>query len=111
MSWHPANGLRSWLIQRLSAVYMAGFIVAVIIAMSLCFPATYKQWHDWVAHPVANVAMAVFIISLMFHAWVGMRDVIIDYVQPLALRFCMLSLLGSSLLFMGVWGIRILFTL
>ncbi|NOX43218.1 MAG: succinate dehydrogenase, hydrophobic membrane anchor protein [Gammaproteobacteria bacterium] len=110
MSWHPANGLRSWLIQRLSAVYMAIFMVAVIIAVSICFPSSYNQWHGWIAHPIVNVATAAFFIALMFHTWVGMRDVIIDYVHPLALRLLLLVLLGSSLLLMGIWGIRILFS-
>lgn len=89
---------------------MAGFVIAVIIALSICFPATYQQWQNWIAHPAVNVTTAVFFISLMFHAWVGMRDVIVDYVKPIVLRFSFLVLLGSSLLFMGVWSIRILFS-
>lgn len=110
MSWHPANGLRSWLIQRLSAVYMAVYVVAVIIAVSICFPSTYSQWHASIANPVVNVATAVFFVSLMFHAWVGIRDAILDYVNSLTLRFSMLVILGLGLLIMGVWSIRILFS-
>ncbi len=108
MSWRPANGLRTWLLQQLSAIYMAIFVVAVIVAISVCFPTSYEQWRSWVAHPVVSIVTAVFFISLMFHAWVGMRDAIIDYVHPLALRFTLLVLLGLGLLFMGVWSMRIL---
>ena len=89
---------------------MAAYIVAMVIALWSCFPATYQQWLAWVAHPVVNVTTAVFFISLMFHAWVGMRDVVVDYVKPVVLRFSLLVLLGGSLLFMGVWSIRILFS-
>lgn len=110
MSWHPSSGLRTWLIQRLSATYMVVFIVVAIVAMSICFPASFNQWHRWIAYPVVNIATAVFFISLMFHAWIGMRDVVIDYAHPLVLRFLLLVLLGSGLLFLGLWSIRILFS-
>ena len=108
MSWRPANGLRSWLLQRISAVYLAAYLVAVVVAISICFPATYTQWHSWIAHPVVNVATVIFFISLMFHAWVGIRDVILDYVSPLIIRFLLLVFIGAGLLSMGIWSIRIL---
>ena len=89
---------------------MAVYIIAMVIVLTSCFPATYQQWLELVAHPAVNVTTAVFFISLMFHAWVGMRDVVVDYVKPMVLRFSFLVLLGSGLLFMGVWSIRILFS-
>jgi len=108
MSWHPANGLRTWLLQRLSAVYMAVYFVAVIIGLTICFPADFDQWRSSVANPFISVATAGFFISLMYHAWVGMRDAIIDYIHPTMLRFICLSLLSLGLLLMCLWSMRIL---
>ena len=44
------------------------------------------------------------------HTWVGMRDVILDYVKPLAIRIFALTLLGLFLTGLGTWVIRILWT-
>ena len=85
MSWHPSAGLRTWLLQRLSATYIALFIVVFAVAWggeSL----TYVAWRAWVSHPVTNIALILFIFALLLHAWVGIRDVIMDYITSVAMR-------------------------
>ena len=109
MSWHPANGLRSWLIQRISAVYLAAYLITVVVAISICFPSTYSQWQSWIAHPVVNVATAIFFISLMFHAWVGIRDVVLDYVSPLIIRFILLVFIVAGYFRRVFCGVGFLF--
>jgi succinate dehydrogenase / fumarate reductase membrane anchor subunit len=56
------------------------------------------------SNPAISVAAAVFFAALLLHAWVGFRDVIVDYVHPLAFRLSMLALLGSGLLAIGLWS-------
>ena len=51
--------------------------------------------------------MSVFGAALLAHAWVGLRDVILDYVRPAALRLSLLGLLALALATLGVWFIRI----
>jgi succinate dehydrogenase / fumarate reductase membrane anchor subunit len=53
-----------------------------------------------------NIASAGFIIALMAHAWVGMRDVILDYLKPVGLRLAVLSLTGLLLAGSGLWALR-----
>ena len=69
----------------------------------------FQTWRDWVAHPAVNIALALFFASLLLHAWVGGRDVVMDYVKPYSLRFVVLVVLGSGLVAMGLWVMRILF--
>ena len=47
-------------------------------------------------------------LSLLFHAWVGARDIILDYVKPFAFRMVKLTSLALYLIAMGIWAFNIL---
>lgn len=107
----PLSGLRAWLVQRVSAVYMLGFLVIVLLHFLFDPPRSYGAWQGWVARPEVGVAIFVFFAALIVHAWVGLRDVILDYVRPVGLRAAVLSLLGFALVALGVWVAGILWRL
>jgi succinate dehydrogenase / fumarate reductase membrane anchor subunit len=107
MSWR-ASGLKAWAWQRLTAVYMALFLVAALILARVADPAGYEQWRALVGHPAVLVPLAVFFAFLLLHAWVGMRDVLLDYLHAPAARFTALALLAVGLVGMGLWLIPIL---
>jgi succinate dehydrogenase / fumarate reductase, membrane anchor subunit len=103
------TGLRAWLLQRASAVYMLAFIVFLLAHFLLDPPRSYAAWHGWMSAPGVSIAACVFFAALLAHAWVGLRDVLMDYVHPAALRVCALALLGFGLSATGAWVLRILF--
>lgn len=103
-----ALGLRSWLLQRLSAVYMALFIIYVVVYFLLRAPSSHSAWQSWLSHPAVSVASAGFLLALLLHAWIGMRDVVLDYVHPVAARLLVLTLIAIALLGCGLWGLRVL---
>ena len=49
-------------------------------------------------------------VSLMLHAWIGMRDVVIDYIHPFAIRITVLAFMMFALLMFGIWTLQILLT-
>jgi succinate dehydrogenase / fumarate reductase, membrane anchor subunit len=102
------TGLRAWLVQRVSAVYMLFFIVFLLIHFLVDPPTSYLAWHDWVLSRGVSVAASIFWLALLAHAWVGVRDVVMDYVHPVAVRGLMLALLGLGLTGFGAWVIRLL---
>ena len=104
-----ATGLRAWTIQRISAIYLLLFITYLIWHFAVAPPASFEQWRDWVSAPVTSLAILVFFFSLLVHSWVGIRDVLIDYVHPLALRVTLLSLFGFGLTACGLWAMRVVF--
>ena len=57
--------------------------------------------------PAVSIAVVVFFAALLMHAWVGLRDVILDYVNPVASRVCALVLLACGLLGLAAWVARI----
>ena len=109
MSW-KASGLKAWMLQRVSAVYMALFLVYFLGVLLICEPQGYVEWHAWLTSTTMSLATATFFLALLGHAWVGMRDVFIDYIKSFALRLTLLTLLALGLLMMALWVLRILLT-
>jgi succinate dehydrogenase / fumarate reductase membrane anchor subunit len=95
-------------VQRVSAVYMLFFIAFLLIHFLVDPPASYLAWRDWVLGRGVSVAASVFWLSLLAHAWVGVRDVVMDYVHPIAVRVLVLAVVGLGLAGIGAWVIRIL---
>ena len=54
------------------------------------------------------IATALFIVAVLVHGWVGMRDVVLDYVHAISLRLTILSLIGLTLISCGLWALRVL---
>lgn len=101
------TGLRAWLVQRVSAVYMLFFILFLLFHFLVDPPHSYQAWHSWMSNSGVSIAVFVFFSALLLHAWVGIRDVLIDYIHPLPLRFAALALLGFGLLAIAAWVARI----
>ncbi|MQQ99085.1 succinate dehydrogenase, hydrophobic membrane anchor protein [Glaciimonas soli] len=79
-------GLRDWLAQRMTAVVMAVYTI-ILLAKFLCAnDFSYQGWAGMFAHQWFKIATFVALMSLFFHAWIGVRDIWMDYVKPVALR-------------------------
>lgn len=89
---------------------MLSFIVFLLVQFLLEPPRSYREWHDCIMSPGVGVAIFVFLAALSMHAWVGIRDVVMDYVRPVALQVAALALLGFGLLAIAAWVARILLT-
>lgn len=106
MNWR-VQGLRAWLWQRLSAIYLAVFVLVALPVLGIMYPLDFAAWHALFAMPVVSVAVALFFAALLIHTWVGLRNILIDYVHPLALRLILLGLVLLALLAMAVWVLMI----
>lgn len=102
------TGLRAWLVQRVTAVYMLLFIVFMLVHFIIDPPASYGVWRGWILDPAVSISTSVFFAALLAHTWVGVRDVILDYVHPVAIRVFALAVLALGLIGAGFWVIRIL---
>lgn len=104
----PTHGLSDWLLQRLTAIYLACFLGYLLLHFLIQPQHTFQEWHDWVTRPAMIIATVLFILAVLMHGWVGMRDVVLDYVHAISLRITMLSLIALTLIGCGVWALRIL---
>jgi succinate dehydrogenase / fumarate reductase membrane anchor subunit len=101
-------GLRDWLAQRVTAAVMAVYTVMVFVVFIRNAPVKFEFWKNLFEHGWMRVATLLFAVSLAWHAWVGMRDILMDYVKPTGLRLFLeigtLVLLAAYL----AWTIQIL---
>ena len=108
MSWR-AQGLRAWLLQRLTALYMVLYLTLAMIVL-YCQPLTgFSDWRDLFRQPVTNIATIFLFAAIFYHAWVGVRDILVDYVHPQPIRFAALSLTSLLLLGLMVWIVFLMF--
>ncbi len=103
-----ASGLKAWAIQRLTAVYIALFSLYLLGVLLFAAPNDHLAWKAWLGGPVVSVALLLFVVSVLMHAWIGVRDVLIDYVQPIAIRATLLGVIALALVAMGLWAARAL---
>ena len=102
------SGLRPWLVQRFTAVYMLVFILFTLGYFAFDVPHSYIAWHGWMTGAWVVIATALFFVALLLHAWVGLRDVVLDYVKPLGLRVGVLAALALALVGLALWMLQIL---
>lgn len=108
MKW-GLGGFRPWLFQRISAVYMLVFLLVFFVVVISCPPNDYASWRNFFANPVMWMATSMFFVSLFMHAWIGLRDVILDYIHNMPIRLILLVGLGTFLISLALWAFRALF--
>ena len=108
MSLYVLEGLRPWVIQRVSAVYIVLFLIYATFCFFTADDIAYDTWKNWLYDPFNTTVIGVFVIALLFHAWIGMRDVVLDYVHNIMLRIFILAMLIGVLIGCGLWVFRIL---
>jgi succinate dehydrogenase / fumarate reductase membrane anchor subunit len=101
-------GLRDWLAQRISAVLMAVYTLILLVVLLKSPPLTYAAWKDLFAQGWMRVATLLFAASLAWHAWVGVRDILMDYVKPDGLRLTLQVLVLLLIASYVGWAIQIL---
>jgi succinate dehydrogenase / fumarate reductase membrane anchor subunit len=101
-------GLRDWLAQRITAGIMAVYSVIALVVIIGGVPITYSVWKDLFSQGWMRVATLLFMASLAWHAWVGVRDILMDYIKPDGLRLSLQVLTLLTLASYIGWTIQIL---
>ena len=100
---HKYPGMRLWLSQRLTALVMAFYIVLLVVMLSVIQPTGYAAWHNFVAPIWFRIATLIFFMCLFMHAWLGVADVLKDYVFNKTLRGYMQIAVDIFLLIYLAW--------
>jgi succinate dehydrogenase / fumarate reductase, membrane anchor subunit len=102
-------GLRDWLAQRATAVVMALYTVILLISFLSGSNFSYEGWAGLFAHQWFKIATFVTLLSLFYHAWVGMRDIWMDYVtKSVALRLVLQVATIAWLIGCAGWAAQII---
>ena len=103
-------GQRDWLAQRFTAVTL-GVYTLVLLGRLVALPELdYGSWAGVFASRWMKVLTLVALLALAWHAWVGVRDIFMDYIKPTGLRFFLLIATIVALAGYALWAIMILWS-
>ncbi len=101
-------GLRDWLAQRITAIvitlYTALFLGIVMWNGGLDYP----TWRALFSGNAFRVATFLFMVALFWHAWVGMRNILMDYAKPTSVRLALQTIVICALIAYSGWTIQVL---
>ena len=104
-------GLRDWLAQRVTAVLMALFTLVLLVQILFGGELNYERWAGIFSKQWMRVLTFSTIVALLMHAWVGMRDILMDYVHGVLLRLCLQVATLVWLVGCGGWAVQVLWRL
>ena len=104
-------GLRDWLAQRVTSAIMAFFTFAVVVQMLLPGPMGYDKWAGIFSHQWMKALTFVVIVAMLWHVWVGVRDVLMDYVKALGPRLTLQVVTIVWLVGCAGWAIQVIWRL
>lgn len=107
---YSGSGLRDWLVQRVSAVVLASYVVFLAIYIGMHSGMSYDTWHTLYAHIAMKVASLVVLLSLLLHSWIGIWTIFTDYVKPTAIRIFLEVMVILGLVACFFWGLIILWS-
>ncbi len=104
-------GMRDWLSQRVTAGLMALFTIVLLVQVLFGGPLGYDRLAAIFASQWMKVLTFVVIVALAWHAWVGVRDIWMDYVKPVGTRLVLQVFTIVWLVGCAGWAIQVLWRL
>ena len=103
-----SNGLKEWLLQRVTAVAIGIYTLFMIVYFLSHSGLTFNQWHSLFSYTSMKIATMIVLFSVSVHAYLGLWIIITDYVKPWCFRLLVETLVGIALLSFLIWGFLIL---
>jgi succinate dehydrogenase / fumarate reductase membrane anchor subunit len=101
-------GLRDWLAQRVTAVVMLVYTLLVLMALVMLPKFDYFTWKTLWQLQLMRYASVLFVAALLYHAWVGVRNIFMDYIKDTGVRLTLHAAVILALLAYGAWAVQIL---
>jgi succinate dehydrogenase / fumarate reductase membrane anchor subunit len=104
-------GTRDWLVQRVTAALMTLFTLVLLAQLLVGGPLGYDKWAGIFSAQWMKVLTFVVIVSLAWHAWVGLRDIWMDYVKPVGVKLALQVFTLVWLVGCAGWAVQVLWRL
>ncbi|WON76060.1 succinate dehydrogenase membrane anchor subunit [Serratia sp. UGAL515B_01] len=98
------NGVHDWLLIRASAIVITLYVLYILGFVVMAPDMTYEIWRGFFAAPITKVFTLLTLLSILVHAWIGMWQVLTDYIKPLALRLVLQLVIVVALLVYLLYG-------
>ncbi|WP_133130876.1 succinate dehydrogenase, hydrophobic membrane anchor protein [Legionella yabuuchiae] len=101
------NGLKDWLIQRVTAVYLAIYALFMITFLFIHPELRYEQWHALFQSPWFKVGTVLAFFTFVLHSWIGIWTVTTDYIKCTVIRLSVQLLVALFLVGQFIWALMI----
>ena len=101
-------GLRDWLAQRVTAVVMAVYTLLFLVTLLSSPKIDFTVWRLLFAPQWMKLATLLFLASLYLHAWIGVRNIVMDYVKSSSLRLALYAIVIAGLIVYAGWSVQLL---
>ncbi len=101
-------GVGGFLAQRITAVVLAVYSILFILTLLFKRDLSYDGWAGMFAPLWMKVITLMAILALLYHAWIGVKDIWMDYIKPTGLRLALQTATVLWLVFCAVWSVQIL---
>ncbi|MCO5100488.1 MAG: succinate dehydrogenase, hydrophobic membrane anchor protein [Burkholderiaceae bacterium] len=91
------SGQRAWLLQRFSAIAILVLLALGIVRLAVTGGSAWERWHALATSAHGAVLILAFFVSMGLHGWIGVRDVVLDYVHAPAVRLPLLAVVAFLL--------------
>ncbi|MCD2515948.1 succinate dehydrogenase, hydrophobic membrane anchor protein [Massilia sp. G4R7] len=103
-------GVKDWLAQRVTAIVMAVYTIVLLVSFLTAQEFSYEAWAGLFAKQWFKLFSLVTFLGLFYHAWVGIRDIWMDYIKSAGLRLFLMLLTIFWLLACAAWTVQILWS-
>lgn len=103
------TGIHEWLLVRASAILIALYIFYILGFFMITGTLTYDLWRGFFAFFLTKVFTLLTLFSILVHCWIGMWQVLTDYVKSLATRLLLQLVILVALLFYAIYGAVVVF--
>jgi succinate dehydrogenase / fumarate reductase, membrane anchor subunit len=101
-------GMVDWLAQRVTAIVMALYTIVLLVTFLTTKSFGYEAWAGMFAQQWFKLISLVTFIALLYHAWVGMRNIWMDYIKPVGVRLALQVFTVLWLVACAAWAVQIL---
>lgn len=98
------NGVHDWLLLRASAIIMTLYVLYILGFVVMSDTLTYDTWHGFFASSFTKVFTLLTLLCILVHGWVGMWQVLTDYVKSVAMRLVLQLLVIVVVLVYAIYG-------
>ncbi|AKH64339.1 MULTISPECIES: succinate dehydrogenase membrane anchor subunit [Photorhabdus] len=105
------TGIHDWLLLRASAIIIVLYVLYMLGFVATTSEITYEVWSGFFSSSITKVFTVLALFSILAHAWIGMWQVLTDYIKPLALRLVLqLAVIVALMAYLiygtiVVWGV------
>jgi succinate dehydrogenase / fumarate reductase membrane anchor subunit len=102
------NGLRDWLIQNMTAFFMAVYIMGLVIYLMMNPVTSFYNWHLLFSSMFMRICTLLFLVFLVLHTRIGLWTIATDYLKSTVVRAVFLIVISLVLVGSLIWAVSIL---